>query len=93
MPIMVRSRPVTTNPSPWNMFLILYTHGVPAGFCNDEMRQFRLKPVFRLQIIQQTYLQSLQTQANGVFVGGVVFGKFGRRVVVRYLIIKFFEPL
>lgn len=54
------------------------------------MRQFRLNPLFRLQIIQQTYLQSLQTQANGVFVGRGRFWQIwekGGRMIPNYKVL------
>lgn len=54
------------------------------------MSQFRLNPLFRLQIIQQTYLKSLQTQANGVFVGRGSFLQIwekGGRMIPNYKVL------
>lgn len=51
------------------------------------MSQFRLNPLFQIQIIHQIYLQSLQTQANGVFVGRGSFWQIwekGGRMIPNY---------
>lgn len=51
---------------------------------------FDWTPLFQLQIIQQTYLQSLQTQANGVFVGRGSFWQIwekGGRMIPNYKVL------